>query len=146
MAPSTISRVELREFSFEVKNLGISGNPADDRVGGGGTPGGAVEYAPGHSASMTRYAVVIETADGCRGDVAAECAFCKAGEDPAGPHFHKSNCAVALHGAQALCPADRSGQLLDQSSTDLFWIRGRLGRDICLRLSAADRSDSVAAV
>lgn len=36
----------------------------------GGTPGGAIEYAPGQTATMSRYAVVIETRDGCRGEYA----------------------------------------------------------------------------
>jgi len=67
MATSLITHVEIREFTFEVENLGVAG-PADDaRAAGGGTPGGIVEYAPGQRATMTRYSVAIDTQDGHRG-------------------------------------------------------------------------------
>lgn len=68
MGNSIITRVELREFTFEVRNLGLS--RAQDRDGArtGGTPGGAIEYAPGQKTAMTRYAVVVECQDGCRGE------------------------------------------------------------------------------
>ncbi len=68
MGQSLISRVEIREFTFEAKNLGIVGASLDEAIRGGGTPGGNVEYARGESFTMTRYAVVIETGDGCRGE------------------------------------------------------------------------------
>lgn len=68
MLKSIISRLEIREFTFDVMNLGIVGNADDQRLQGGGTPGGGVEYAPGQTSTMTRYGVVIETKDGCRGE------------------------------------------------------------------------------
>ena len=66
MSESIISRVEIVEFNFDVKNLGVP--EGTDTAHSGGTPGGAIEYAPGQHATMSRYAVVIETADGCRGE------------------------------------------------------------------------------
>ena len=60
MSASIIDRVEIREFAFEAQNLGVQATKSDQRGGGGGTPGGAVEYMPGATATMTRYAVVIE--------------------------------------------------------------------------------------
>ncbi len=67
MSRSIISRVEIREFSFEVANLGLSGGGGVRELSGG-TPGGALEYARGQTATLTRYAVVIESGDGCRGE------------------------------------------------------------------------------
>ena len=66
MAKSIISRVEVVEFDFDVKNLGVPQGTATQHSGG--TPGGAIEYAPGQSATMSRYAVRIDTQDGCRGE------------------------------------------------------------------------------
>lgn len=68
MSASIIDRVEIREFAFEAQNLGVQATKSDKRGSGGGTPGGAVEYMPGATATITRYAVVIETADGARGE------------------------------------------------------------------------------
>lgn len=67
MTASIISRVELTEFSFDVANFGRTGAGQGDQHRGG-TPGGAVGYAKGQVTSVTRYAVVIETTDGCRGE------------------------------------------------------------------------------
>ncbi len=67
MARSVISQVEIREFGFEVENLGLIGE-GEAHQRSGGTPGGAVEYAPGQTTTMSRYAVVIECHDGCRGE------------------------------------------------------------------------------
>ncbi len=68
MDRSLISRVEVRQFAFDAVNLGVAdGDPASmDRAGG--TPGGAVEFARGQTTKISRYAVAIETADGCRGE------------------------------------------------------------------------------
>jgi L-alanine-DL-glutamate epimerase-like enolase superfamily enzyme len=66
MSESIISRVEIVEFTFDVRNLGVPEGTKTEHSGG--TPGGAIEYAPGQHATMSRYAVVIETADGCRGE------------------------------------------------------------------------------
>lgn len=66
MTKSIISRVEVVEFDFDVKNLGVPRGTATQHSGG--TPGGAIEYAPGQSATMSRYAVRIDTQDGCRGE------------------------------------------------------------------------------
>ena len=68
MAASLISRIEVVEFAFDVKNLGVVRSKGAARHHSGGTPGGAIEYAPGQSTSISRYAVVIETDDGCRGE------------------------------------------------------------------------------
>jgi len=68
MNKSIISRVELTEFSFDVANLGASGGSRSGSQHRGGTPGGAVGYAKGQVTSVSRYAVVIETSDGCRGE------------------------------------------------------------------------------
>ncbi|WP_421724799.1 enolase C-terminal domain-like protein [Bauldia sp.] len=65
---SIISRIELRQFTFEAANLGVVGDDPASLDRAGGTPGGAVEYAPGQSTTMSRYAIAIETADGCRGE------------------------------------------------------------------------------
>ena len=66
MAKSIISRVEVVEFDFDVRNLGVPQGTATQHSGG--TPGGAIEYAPGQTATMSRYAVRIDTKDGCRGE------------------------------------------------------------------------------
>ena len=68
MSQSVISRVEITEFSFEVANLGVAAAKGAAAHHSGGTPGGAIEYAPGRTATMTRYAVAIEAGDGCRGE------------------------------------------------------------------------------
>ncbi|MCP4386094.1 MAG: mandelate racemase [Hyphomicrobiales bacterium] len=68
MKPSLISRIELVEFTFDVPNLGVAEDATSMAYHGAGTPGGAVEYAPGQVATMSRYAVAIDTADGCRGE------------------------------------------------------------------------------
>ena len=68
MTSSIISRIEITEFSFEVRNLEVPEGSKTQHSGG--TPGGAIEYAPGQTATMSRYAVVIETRDGCRGEYA----------------------------------------------------------------------------
>ena len=68
MKQSLITRVEIREFTFEAQNLGIAGKSNTQSQKGGGTPGGSIEYAKGQSAVLSRYAVVIETGDGCRGE------------------------------------------------------------------------------
>ncbi|MDE0303599.1 MAG: hypothetical protein OXI87_01760 [Albidovulum sp.] len=68
MAVSLITRIEIREFTFDVENIGVESNSEDARKHGGGTPGGAVGYAPGQTATMTRYAVVIEASDGSSGE------------------------------------------------------------------------------
>lgn len=56
---STISRVEVHEFTFETANLGRSGE---------GESIGAMSYQPGAVATIPKYAVAIETDDGCRGE------------------------------------------------------------------------------
>jgi len=68
MSQSVISRVEITEFRFEVANLGVAAAKGAAAHHSGGTPGGAIEYAPGRTATMTRYAVAIEAGDGCRGE------------------------------------------------------------------------------
>jgi len=65
---SLIDRVEIVEFTFEARNMGVPDSRGPASRHGGGTPGGAVGYAPGQSTTLTRYAVAIETADGCRGE------------------------------------------------------------------------------
>lgn len=67
-ADTLISRIDIREFTFGVKNTDVAGNSNDGRRGGGGTPGGATGHAPGQTAKMTRCAVIIETSDGSRGE------------------------------------------------------------------------------
>lgn len=71
MAQSIINKVEILDFVYEVENLGISETVAAG-AHGGGSPGGAVGYVPGATTEMSRYAVVIETADGCRGEYVAQ--------------------------------------------------------------------------
>ena len=68
MERSIINRVEIVEFTFEVKNLGVVARSGRATDHGGGSPGGAIEYAPGQTATVSRYAVAIETGDGCRGE------------------------------------------------------------------------------
>ena len=68
MTISAISRVEVVEFEFPVHNLGIPAVAGAAETYGGTTPGGAMAYVPGQTATMSRYAVVIETGDGCRGE------------------------------------------------------------------------------
>jgi len=68
MSPSVISRVEIVDFAFEARNLGVAEARGPAAHHGGGTPGGAVEYVPGGWTTLSRYAVVVETADGCRGE------------------------------------------------------------------------------
>ncbi|MGF1623687.1 MAG: enolase C-terminal domain-like protein [Alphaproteobacteria bacterium] len=76
MPRSIISRVEIFDFVHEAKNLGVARATGGGALGGaqlgGGSPGGAVEYMPGATMQMSRYAVVIETADGCRGEYVAQ--------------------------------------------------------------------------
>ncbi len=56
---STITRVEIHEFEFEAKNLGnFSGAKSI----------GALSYVKGAVTRIPKYAVRIETADGCRGE------------------------------------------------------------------------------
>ena len=54
-----IVRVEIHEFTHSVKNLGLLTNANTI---------GAVGYAKGQTTKMDKYAVVIETKDGCRGE------------------------------------------------------------------------------
>ncbi len=54
-----IERVEIHEFSFDARNLG--------NLTGANTIG-AFGYAPGASTRLPKYAVVIQTDDGCRGE------------------------------------------------------------------------------
>lgn len=54
-----ITRVEIHEFGFDARNLGRSAE--------GGSIGG-VSYLKGASTRISKYAVRIETADGCRGE------------------------------------------------------------------------------
>ncbi|MEK6215598.1 MAG: hypothetical protein N2B03_00065 [Boseongicola sp.] len=68
MKKSLITRVEVVEFTFEVANLGTTDGKGLAARQGGGTPGGAIEYAPGQVAALSRYALAIETQDGCRGE------------------------------------------------------------------------------
>ena len=68
MNTSLISRVEITEFSFDVANFGTTGANRPSSLQRGGTPGGAIGYAKGQTATVSRYAVVIETSDGCRGE------------------------------------------------------------------------------
>ena len=68
MTISVISRVEVVEFAFQVRNLGVAVKRGAAAHYSGATPGGAVEYAPGQIAEMSRYAIAIEAVDGCRGE------------------------------------------------------------------------------
>ena len=52
-----IKRVEIHEFIHSVKNLGLLTNANTI---------GAVGYAKGQATKMDKYAIVIETSDGCR--------------------------------------------------------------------------------
>ncbi len=54
-----ISRVEIHEFGFDAPNLGRSAD---------GSSIGGVSFARGEVTRVTKYAVRIETADGCRGE------------------------------------------------------------------------------
>ena len=54
-----IKRVEIHEFTHTAKNLGLLTNANTI---------GAVGYAKGKSIKLDKYAVVIETTDGCRGE------------------------------------------------------------------------------
>ena len=54
-----ITRVELHEFTFEAENLGIQT---------GATTIGSVGYRKGAKTELAKYAVRIETDDGCRGE------------------------------------------------------------------------------
>ncbi len=65
---SIIRRVELTEFGFEVRNMGVVSGADTGSYHSGGSPGGALGYKPGATAEITRYAVAIETTDGCRGE------------------------------------------------------------------------------
>ncbi len=56
---STITRVELHAFTFEAQNLGTLT---------GASTIGSFGYAKGATTRLPKYAVVIETADGCRGE------------------------------------------------------------------------------
>ena len=56
---SKIVRVEIHEFTHSVKNLGLLTNANTI---------GAVGYAKGQTTEMDKYAVTIETEDGCRGE------------------------------------------------------------------------------
>jgi L-alanine-DL-glutamate epimerase-like enolase superfamily enzyme len=71
VARSVISKVEVFDFVYDVKNLGVGKATASGQHGGG-SPGGAMEYMPGARMQMSRYAVVIETGDGCRGEYVAQ--------------------------------------------------------------------------
>ena len=56
---SQIKRVEIHEFKHNAQNLGLLTNANTI---------GAVGYAKGKSIELDKYAVVIETKDGCRGE------------------------------------------------------------------------------
>lgn len=58
---TVISRVEIHEFEFDVKNLGIIGST-------GAHTHNHVAYVKGSSLRQTKYAVVVETDDGARGE------------------------------------------------------------------------------
>jgi len=55
---SSISRVEVHDFEYEVKNLGMSGEDSHNHV----------SYMKGVTTRLKKYAVVIETDDGARGE------------------------------------------------------------------------------
>lgn len=71
MTQSIINKVEILDFVYDVRNMGVTKAAAGGEQGGG-SPGGAVEYMPGATMQMSRYAVVIETSDGCRGEYVAQ--------------------------------------------------------------------------
>ena len=54
-----IKKVEIHEFTHLVKNLGLLTNANTI---------GAVGYAKGQITKMDKYAIVVETDDGCRGE------------------------------------------------------------------------------
>ena len=54
-----ITRVELHEFTFDVSNLGVQT---------GAHTIGSIGYAKGAVTTLPKYAVLIETEDGCRGE------------------------------------------------------------------------------
>ena len=54
-----IKKVEIHEFTHSVKNLGLLTNANTI---------GAVGYAKGQITKMDKYAIVVETDDGCRGE------------------------------------------------------------------------------
>ena len=56
---SQITKVEIHEFRHSVENLGLLTNANTI---------GAVGYSKGQSVMMDKYAIVIETSDGCRGE------------------------------------------------------------------------------
>jgi L-alanine-DL-glutamate epimerase-like enolase superfamily enzyme len=62
MSPSIIDRVQLIEFTFEAANLDSSDSTGRTLL---------ASYKKGGSVTLTRYAVVIETADGQRGEYVA---------------------------------------------------------------------------
>lgn len=64
---SIIDRIEIIEFNFDVANMGVVGGD-ETHSHSGGSPGGALGYLPGSTAKITRYAVRIDTADGCHGE------------------------------------------------------------------------------
>ena len=68
MAVSAVSRVEVVEFTFQLRNLGVANSKGPATQYSGATPGGAIEYAPGQMATLSRFAVTVETEDGCRGE------------------------------------------------------------------------------
>lgn len=54
--PSRIERVEVHEFTYPVSDIGFDAGGFD------------LVYEPGGKTKLSKYAVVIETADGCRGE------------------------------------------------------------------------------
>ncbi|MDC1133686.1 enolase C-terminal domain-like protein [Alphaproteobacteria bacterium] len=56
---SQITKVEIHEFTHSVENLGLLTNANTI---------GAVGYSKGQSVIMDKYAIVVETSDGCRGE------------------------------------------------------------------------------
>jgi len=68
MGRSIVKRVEIVEFTFPVANMGVGDAAQTGAYHSGGTPGGALGYKPGATTEISRYAVVIDTADGCRGE------------------------------------------------------------------------------
>ena len=56
---TTITRVEIHEFAFDAKNLGLMS---------GARSVGAVTFAKGETTRIPKFAVRIETEDGCRGE------------------------------------------------------------------------------
>ena len=56
---SHIKKVEIHEFTHSAKNLGLLTNANTI---------GAVGYSKGQSIKLDKFAVVIETKDGCKGE------------------------------------------------------------------------------